>query len=424
MLQYSNIHQTSNFAVLSVSFEKADAETRGKFAFFDENIKSFVSRIHNEDLGDAFVVSTCNRTEIYTTSPNYLLVAEEYCKIVGVNLMDFLPFANILTKEEALTHLFRVAAGLESQIIGDFEIIGQIKKAYNRFRKERINSNPFLERAINSAIQISKRIKNETGISNGAASVSYAAVHYILNNQKRITEKNILLLGVGEIGQNTVENLVKHVYQPKIKITNRTQETAEKISEKYHIPHIDYAEFDQELKNTDILIVATGARHPIVNKSHFPNGKETLVIDLSIPHNVEKDVTENKNVTLIGVDELSKQIQETIQQREKEIPKAEQIIKEMTKDFLEWEKKRRLAPNIHHFKAVLKNMERNEMHNFYKKNKYINITDMELSDKMIQKITNRFAKYIIDNPLKAEEISKLMHEILVEQPNNEFNEKH
>jgi glutamyl-tRNA reductase len=352
------------------------------------------------------------------------LVAEEYCKTIGVNLMHFLQYANILTKEEALAHLFRVAAGLESQIIGDFEIIGQIKKAYSRFRKERQNSNPYLERAINSAIQISKRIKNETGISNGAASVSYAAVHYILNNQKRLTEKNILLLGVGEIGQNTVENLVKHVYQPKIKIANRTQETAEKISEKYHIPHIDYAEFDQELKQTDILIVATGARHPIVNKSHFPNGKETLVIDLSIPNNVNKDVTENKNVTLIDVDELSKQIQETIQQREKEIPKAEKIIKELMKDFLEWEKKRKLAPNIHHFKAVLKNMERNEMHNFYKKNKYINITDMELSDRMIQKITNRFAKYIIDNPLKAEEISKLMHEILVEQPNNEFNEKH
>ncbi len=424
MLQYSNIHQTSNFAVLSISYEKADAETRGKFAFFDENIKSFVTRIHDEDLGDAFVVSTCNRTEIYTTSPNYLLVAEEYCKTIGVNLMDFLQFANILTKEEALTHLFRVAAGLESQIIGDFEIIGQIKKAYNRFKKERRNSNPFLERAINSAIQISKRIKNETAISNGAASVSYAAVHYILNSQKRITDKNILLLGVGEIGQNTVENLVKHVYQPKIRIANRTQETAAKIADKYHIPYIDYSEFDKELKNTDILIVATGARHPIVNRSHFPNGKQTLVIDLSIPHNVEKNVTENENVTLVDVDDLSKQIQETIQQREKEIPKAEKIIKEMTKDFMEWEKKRRLAPNIHHFKAVLKNMERNEMHNFYRKNKYINITDMELSDKMIQKITGRFAKYIIDNPLKAEEISKLMHEILVEQPNNEFNEKH
>lgn len=419
-----NIHKTANFAVLSISFEKADAETRGKFAFFDENVKSFVNEIHEENLGDAFVVSTCNRTEIYTTSQNYLLIAELYCKSTGVSLTEFMKYVNILKHEEALNHLFRVAAGLESQIIGDFEIIGQIKNAYHRFKKEKQNSNPFLERAINSAIQISKRIKNETGISNGAASVSYAAVHYILKNQQQISDKNILLLGVGEIGQNTVENLVKHVYKPKVKIANRSKDKAEKIAEKYKIPHIDFADFNDELKQTDILIVATGAKHPIINKSHFPNGKETLVIDLSIPNNVEKDITENQNISLVDVDQLSLHISETMVQRQKEIPKAEEIIKEMTKDFLEWEKKRKLAPNIHHFKAVLKNMERNEMHNIHKKHRYIEPVDMELSAKMIQKITNRFAKYIIDNPWKAEEISKLMHEILVEQPNKEFNEKH
>ncbi len=424
MLNHSITPQTSNFAVLSISYEKADVEVRGKFAFFDENIKNFVTRVHDKNLGDAFVVSTCNRTEIYTTTPNYLLIAEEYCKTIDVHLTDFMNFANILTKEEALTHLFRVSAGLESQIIGDFEIIGQIKKAYSRFKKEKKFSNSYLERAINSAIQISKRIKNETGISNGAASVSYAAVHYILNNQKQLSDKNILLLGVGEIGQNTVENLVKHIYQPKIKVANRTQEKAEKISEKFNIPHVEYENFDKELSNTDILIVATGAKRPIVNESHFPNGKETLIIDLSIPNNVDKNVLSNKSITLVDVDELSSQIQETIQQREKEIPKANEIIKSMMKEFLEWEKKRKLAPNIHHFKAALKNMERNEMHNFYRKNKYINVDDMVLSEKMIQKITNRFAKYIIDNPQKAEEISRLMHEILVEQPNNEFNEKH
>ena len=424
MNQDFNNHKTANFAVLSISFEKADAETRGKFSFFDENIKHFVNEIHDQNLGDAFVVSTCNRTEIYTTTPNYLLIAELYCKTIGVSLTDFMQYVNILKREEALNHLYRVAAGLESQIIGDFEIIGQIKNAYYRFKKEKKNSNPFLERAINSAIQISKRIKNETGISNGAASVSYAAVHYILKNQTQISEKNILLLGVGEIGQNTVENLVKHVYKPKVKIANRSVAKAEKIAEKYKIPHIEFDQFQEELSKTDILIVATGAQHPIINKTHFPNGKETLVIDLSIPNNVEKNITENTNVSLVDVDQLSLHISETMVQRQKEIPKAEAIIKEMTKDFLEWEKKRKLAPNIHHFKAVLKNMERNEMHNIHKKHHYVEVEDMKLSDKMIQKITNRFAKYIIDNPWKAEEISKLMHEILVEQPNNEFNEKH
>ena len=424
MSQRNKFHQTSDFAVLSISYEKADAETWGKFAFFDENIKNFVNEIHDENLGDAFVVSTCNRTEIYTTTPNYLLIAELYCKTIGVSLTEFMKYVNILKHEEALNHLFRVAAGLESQIIGDFEIIGQIKNAYHRFKKEKQNSNPFLERAINSAIQISKRIKNETGISNGAASVSYAAVHYILKNQTQISDKNILLLGVGEIGQNTVENLVKHVYKPKVKIANRSSDKAEKIAEKYKIPHIEFADFNDELKKTDILIVATGAQHPIINKTHFPNGKETLVIDLSIPNNVEKNITENQNVSLVDVDELSLHISETMVQRQKEIPKAEEIIKEMTKDFLEWEKKRKLAPNIHHFKAVLKNMERNEMHNIHRKHKYVDVNDMQLSEKMIQKITNRFAKYIIDNPWKAEEISKLMHEIFVEQPNKEFNEKH
>ncbi len=419
-----NINKTANFAVLSISFEKADAETRGKFSFFDENIKGFVNDIHEQNLGDAFVVSTCNRTEIYTTTPNYLLVAELYCKTIGVSLTDFMQYVNILKREEALNHLFRVSAGLESQIIGDFEIIGQIKNAYHRFKKEKQNSNPYLERAINSAIQISKRIKNETGISNGATSVAYAAVHYILKNQTQISDKNILLLGVGEIGQNTVENLIKHVYQPKVKIANRSLDKAEKIADKYQIPHIEFDHFQEELGKTDILIVATGAQNPIINKTHFPNGKETLVIDLSIPNNVEKNITENKNVSLVDVDQLSQHITETMLQRQNEIPKAEEIIKEMTKDFTEWEKKRKLAPNIHHFKAVLKNMERNEMHDIHRKHKYVDVKDMQLSDKMIQKITNRFAKYIIDNPWKAEEISKLMHEILVEQPNNEFNEKH
>lgn len=420
----SQIHQTGNFAVLSISYEKADAETRGKFAFFDDHIKDFVTSIHDNDSGDAFVVSTCNRTEIYTTTDNYLHIAELYCEVIGVSLSEFMQYVTITKREEALKHLFRVASGLESQILGDFEIIGQIKNAYHRFKKEKSNSNPYLERAINSAIQISKRIKTETTISNGAASMSYAAVHYILNNQTQLSEKNILLLGVGEIGQNTVENLVKHIYNPKIKIANRTSELAEKIAEKYNIPHIAFEDLEEELHHTDILIVATGAQAPIINKKHFPNGKETLVIDLSIPNNVERNITDNENVSLVNVDQLASQIQETMEQRKKEIPKAEEIIESMTEEFMEWEKKRKLAPNIHEFKAILKKIETHELHQFHRKHKYVNVDDMLLSEKIIQKITNRFAKYIIDNPWKADELTKLMNEILVELPNNEFNEKH
>ncbi len=178
------------------------------------------------------------------------------------------------------------------------------------------------------------------------------------------------------------------------------------------------------MKDTDILIVATGAREPIVLPQHIQENKEMLIIDLSIPNNVAKEVGDLPNITLIDVDRLSEQIEDTMEQRKKEVPKAEEIIQVMTKDFLEWEKQRKMVPKIREFKAALKNMERIEMHNIHRKHRYVNVDDMELSDKVVQKITNRFAKYIIENPWKAEEVSKLMHEILVEQPNKEFNEKH
>jgi len=408
----NKFHQTSDFAVLSISYEKADAETRGRFAFFDDHIKAFVNKIHEQDFGDAFVVSTCNRTEIYSTTKNYLHIAELYCDTVGVSLSEFLNYVNVIQREDALFHLFRVAAGLESQIIGDFEIVSQIKNAYHRFKTYKDFSNPYLERAINSSIQISKKIKNETGISTGSASVSYAAVHYILNNTKHIHEKNILLLGVGEIGQNTIENLVKHIYQPKIKIANRSFEKAEKIADKYSIPQIDFETFPEELKKTDVLIVATGAQKYIIDETNFPKDKEMLVIDLSIPNNVQKEIGKLENVTLIDVDQLSQKIKETMDQRKKEIPKAEAIIKEMAKEFVDWEKKRKLAPQINHFKNSLKKIEENEMHNIHKKFQYAKIEDMELSNNLVQKLTNRFAKYITENPSRADEITKLMEEIL------------
>ncbi len=418
-----NTYQTSQFTVLSISFEKADAVTRGRFAFFDDHIKSFVNHIHDREMGDAFVVSTCNRTEIYTTTHNYMFVAQLFCETVGVQLMDFMQFVTVKKGTDALDHLFRVAAGLESQIIGDFEIISQIKNAYNRFKEYKLHSNAYLERAINSSIQISKRIKNETGISNGAASVSYAAVHYILKTQKQLPEKNILLLGVGEIGQNTIENLVKHIYKPKVKIANRTAEKAEKIAEKYHIPHINFEDFPKELEQTDILIVATGASKPILYPENMPK-KDILVIDLSIPNNVDKTVAGVDGVELIDVDALSVQIQETMEQRKKEIPKAEIIIREMSKDFIEWEKKRKMAPHIHVFKNNLKKIEQNEIHKVARKNGEVDEEDLHLTRKMIQKITNRFAKYIIENPHRSEEVTKLLDDILNLQPKEDSYEDH
>lgn len=417
-------YTTSQFSVLSISFEKANAEVRGRFAFFDELIPSFVKKVQAAELGDAFVVSTCNRTEIYITSNDYEQVGRFYCEEIGVKYDEFMTYAEVKHQGQALLHLFRVAAGLESQILGDFEIIGQIKSAYYKFKKEKKKSNSYLERALSIAVQISRRIKNETAISTGAASVSYAAVHYILNNSTGLRDCNILLLGTGEIGQNTLDNLLKHIPNARVCISNRTAEKAEKLSHKYDIPQLDYSDFKKVLPETDILIVATGAHRPILLKEDLKNAGPTLVLDLSIPNNVEPSSIELANIKLIDVDGLSAQIQQTLEQRKKEVPRALEIIDEMLSEFYDWEKKRLFAPRIHQLNNSLKHIERIEMHNIHRKHRYARIEDMELSNRIVQKLTNRFAKFIIEHPERAEEITQLMHEIIVEQPKIEFNEKH
>ncbi len=411
MNQIVKTFQTSHFSVLSIGYEKANAQIRGRFAFFDEQVQGFIQQVYDRKMGDAFVVSTCNRTEIYTTTHNYMMIAQLFCNTIGVDLMEFMQFVEVKKDRDALNHLFRVSAGLESQILGDFEIISQIKSAFFQFKLHKNTNNPYLEKAINSAILISKRIKNETGISNGAASVSYAAVHYILNHEHQLSDKNILLLGVGEIGQNTIENLVKHMYKPKVKIANRTAEKAEKISEKRKIPSIPFEELNKELQQTDILIVATGASKAILHTKDFPQDKKMLIVDLSIPNNVDAEVKKMDNIQLIDVDELSLHINKTIEQRRKEIPKAEQIIEEMTKEFLEWEKKRKVSPHIHHFKSYLTEIQRIEELRMEKKMEQNPLNHQELSDRVLKKITNRFAKYMIENPRKSEEVSKLLDDI-------------
>lgn len=424
MIEKNMVYQTSNFAVLSVSYEKANTTIRGKFAFFEEYTAEFVRQIKERHMGDAFVVSTCNRTEIYTTTHNYMFVAQLFCNILGVALVDFIKYCEVYKGEDALNHLFRVAGGLESQILGDFEIISQIKKSYARFKAYKRKTNSYLERAINIAIQVSKRIKNETQLSNGAASVSYAAVHHILNTQKSFSDKNILLLGLGEIGQNTLENLIKHIISPKIKVINRTKEKAELVARKFNVLSADFSHLREEVEQADILIVATGAPQSILHRDDFVVNKPKLVLDLSIPHNVDKSVGELPYIELVDVDLLSTHIEKTMDLRRKEIPNAEEIIKEMIREFLNWERKRRFTPHIYQFKSILNRIEQNEMHHFYRKHRYIGIEDMELSQKIIQKITNRFAKFVIENPMRADEISKLMDEIFVKQPREEFNEKH
>ena len=168
--------------------------------------------------------------------------------------------------------MFRVGAGLDSQILGDFEIISQLKSSARVSKKYNL-IDAYLERLINSVIQASKRIKTETKLSTGATSVSFASVQYILNSIKNVNSKNILLFGTGKIGRNTCENLIKHTKNDHITLINRTRKRAEKIAGKFKVLVKDYSQLQEEIEKADILIVATSAQNPTIDKQIIQNKK-------------------------------------------------------------------------------------------------------------------------------------------------------
>ena len=399
-----------NFYVIGISYEKADAETRGKFTFFPESVSEFVKDASLNGLDHYFVVSTCNRTEFYGFANSADEMIEQYCRFTEGDVEEFRSFVSVKEGRDAVEHLFRVSSGLESQILGDFDIIGQIKIWFSRFKKLG-TSNAFLERLVNTAIQISKRVKNETLLSNGSASVAFSAVNFILNSQKDLASKNILLYGLGKIGRNTCANLVKHAEGSKITIINRTREKADVLGDKYEVTVKDHNELSTELAQTDILIVATGAHKHTVTEEMIPFDQPMTIIDMSVPENVSHTLASRENINLVNVDGLSRMVDDTIATRKEAVPQAEAIINELMDEFGDWLQTRELVPYIKSFKSRLQFLQDNELHNLKKDKMELDENEIILSNKMIQRITNQFAAYILENRDNAEDAYELMQKM-------------
>lgn len=386
--------ESPTFYAIGLSYKKADAEIRGNFSVSTTAQEAILAQAKEEGITGLVVISTCNRTELYGFATSASQLIKILCEHTHGTIEEFEDVAYVYDGDEAINHLFKVGTGLDSQILGDFEIIGQLKVGFKNAKSIGL-VNPYMERLINSVIQASKRIKTETEISSGATSVSFAAVQYIMARVPYVSEKNILLFGTGKIGRNTCENLVKHTKNDHITLINRTKATAEKVAGKFNLLVKDYANIQSEIAQTDVLIVATGAQKPTINKDLIHSTKPLLILDLSIPKNVASDVTDLPDVTLIHLDQLSKMTDDTLKRRQAYIPKAESIIQEIKAAFNTWLETRKFAPTIHALKTKLSDIQALELTNYRKKAANFNETQAtEVSDRIIQKITNRFAMHL------------------------------
>jgi glutamyl-tRNA reductase len=402
-MENSTFAKHPTFYVVGLSYKKADAEMRGRFSLDEQAKSNLLLQAKQEGLESLIVTSTCNRTEIYGFAQHPFQLIKLLCENSNGTVEDFQKIAFVYKNKEAISHMFRVGTGLDSQILGDFEIISQIKNAFLLSKEHQLTNN-FLERLVNAVIQASKKIKTETDISSGATSVSFAAVRYIFQNVENISDKNILLFGTGKIGRNTCENLVKHTKHEHITLINRTKDKAERLARKLHVIVKDYTDLQLEIQKADVVIVATGAQNPTVDKDILNLKKPLLILDLSIPKNVHNNVELIDGVTLVHMDQLAQITDETLENRKKHIPAAEAIIEEIMEEFMAWTKQRKFAPTIHALKAKLNSIKEGEL-NFQRK-KISNFDEEQaelISARIIQKITNHFANHLKDDETMVDE---------------------
>lgn len=402
-MKNNNNTKPSHFYVVGLNYKKADAETRGKFSLSDQAKSNLLDEARLEGIPSLIAISTCNRTELYGFAEHPFQLISLLCKHSNGTVEDFQRVAYIHKNNEAISHLFKVGTGMDSQILGDFEIISQVKTGFIAAREKGL-TNSYFERLVNSVIQASKRIKNETEISTGATSVSFASVHYILHNVKDIKEKNILLFGTGKIGRNTCENLVKHTKNNHITLINRTKDKARKIAGKFNLIVKDYADLQAELQNADVLIVATGAQNPTIDKELLNLKKPLLILDLSIPKNVNENVLDVADVTLVHLDQLSQMTDDTLAKRKEYVPQAMAIIDEVKHEFITWTQARKFAPTIHALKAKLEEIKETELK--YHKKKIENFDEDHanlITTRLIQKITSHFANHLKNENTEVDE---------------------
>lgn len=382
-----------HFFVVGLSYKKSDSAVRSRFAISQEQYDLIMENAQLKGVAELFVLSTCNRTEIYALAPDLDTLVNLICEATGQSAVEFRNFAYLYRAEIAVQHLFQVAAGLDSQILGDYEIVGQIKIAV-KHAKEKAAIGPFIERLYNQVLQTSKLVKNYTALSSGSVSVSFAAIQYLKDKVPDVANKSVLLIGTGKIGRNTCKNLIDYLGCNNITLMNRTFEKAEKLAVELELAAMPTNQLEQAVAATDIIIVASNATEAIIRPKHLIAGTRQWIIDLSIPNNVAAEVAQVDGKELLNVDQLSRMKDETLQKRQAEVPRALAIIAEQTAEFYDWCRMRKQLAVLGQVKLKLEEIHVNTLSMDPQHTQWVYHTTFATTDEAasrIQKVLNTMA---------------------------------
>jgi glutamyl-tRNA reductase len=356
--------------LLGVSHRTAPVDLRERLDFSSRDLGAAVEALATRpSAAEAVVLSTCNRSEIYVASTDLARAHEELISFLGdyhhVTPEDFQPHLFSYEDGAVARHLFRVAAGLESLVVGEPQILGQVKEAFQA-ASERRCTGPLLSKLFHWSFGVGKRVRTETAVGEGAVSVSFAAVALARKIFGHLEGRHVLLLGAGEISTLTAQHLRGHGVA-EIVITSRTAANAEALATEVSGRAIPWEDRAAALSRADIVITATGSARPIITRSDVESvtGRRRtsplFIIDIAVPRDVDPSVSDIEQVFLYNVDDLQGIVRENLSRREAEIDRAETIVEEELSRFSAWQRSRATIPTVVALRQRLHEIRRAEL---------------------------------------------------------------
>ena len=344
-----------DIVLLGINHKTAPIEVRECIAFSEDESKSALhSLLRKSFIKEALLFSTCNRVEILLVTDNKTRAVEETKGFIAefnkIPLEKFEDALYIHEGDDAVRHVFRVASSLDSMVLGEPQILGQVKEAYRIATAEKTSS-VILNRLLHRTFFVAKRIRTETGIGGRAVSISYAAVELARKIFGVLADKTVMLIGAGEMAELAVEHLIRN-NAVKVWVANRTFEKGVELAKQFNGQAIRFEEIPESLKTVDIIISSTGAPDYVIQRDQVKGvlrkrkNRPLFFIDIAVPRDIDPEINRLNNSYVYDIDDLKGVIDENIEDRRKEAIKGERIVDEAVIRFREWYESLDVVPTI------------------------------------------------------------------------------
>ena len=381
-----------SFKFIGLSYKQAPVEVRELLSLGESDVSELLQSVHETlNPSELFIISTCNRTEIYYASEKSL--SKEIIALLAMNRGleksdSFFEYFDIKEDwQEATRQLFRVALGLEAQVIGDLQIINQIKRAYQQ-AADLDTIGPFLHRVLHTIFYTNKKVVQETAFRDGAASVSYATAEMVNTFSESFQEPKALLIGLGEIGTDVAKHLAEGNIE--LSVSNRSKERADFLVEDYSVKRIEFKEVKESLNNFDLIISSIPVKD-FLKVEDFASDHKAIqfIFDLSMPRSVEPELNDLNGIHVYNIDEINNKTSKAVEKRLKSIPQVENIMDEALNDVFNWTQEMEVSPTIKKLKSALEDIRQEEI------KKHLKNANPELeafADKFSKSITQKIMK--------------------------------